>query len=95
MENLIRKKYQAIGTVSNIFEFLPDFPSCFHNFILESVVNNVLFAFENRRNVFLVGKEGCGLTHLTRWLADSSFIQHYKKANCLCFICSPETTIAD
>jgi MoxR-like ATPase len=99
MTNLLCDKYSSLySDTPNDFQIPKTFPHCFHNPSLIEAVCHILFAFDNHRNVLLVGEEGCGLTQVARWIAEYYGNLHKtfpSEDNSFCSICTPQTTIND
>jgi MoxR-like ATPase len=94
----LRSKYPALHCQSEPYEMPARYPSCFHNKVIQNAVKHILSAFENQRNVLLIGKEGSGLTQIARWSAEyySGLRDQKQQSNSsFCFVCTPETTISD
>jgi hypothetical protein len=99
ISNLLRTEYPSLySDIPNAFRIPTGFPHCFHNAALIETVRHILFALESQRCVLLVEAEGCGLTQVARWAAEYYSKLHKKSRrddDSFCFICTPETTIAD
>ena len=65
---------------------------CFHSESLKSVFYYSKISLENGRHILLVGKKGCGLTQIGKWISEA-FSKNKEKS--FCFIFTPETTVSD
>ena len=92
---IIKINYICINKDLNDIVSLPeDFPKCYSNPSLRKAFYFANIAKNNQRHLLIVGKEGSGITQISKWFA-SYFTPKEKRNENFLFIFSPETTISD
>jgi ABC-type multidrug transport system fused ATPase/permease subunit len=70
IEWLLRTHFKTLYNPPTHFDIPADFLPCYHTSALTVTLHHILFAFENKRNILLVGESGSGLTYIARWAAE-------------------------
>ena len=92
MKNLLKQNFQMLYQ-EEYFPNLPNnFPKCFPSESVKRAYYYSKIAFENRRHVIFTGRQGIGLTQISKWIALNT---SKDKNNIFCFIFTPETTLSD
>jgi midasin (ATPase involved in ribosome maturation) len=93
--DIIKKEFTLLYKDLNTIPELPkDFPKCYSNFSLKKVFYFANIAKKNGRHLLIVGKEGSGITQVSKWLS-WYFTPEEKRKEIFLFIFSPETTVSD
>lgn len=81
--------------------YLPEnFPKCFDNLAIRTAYKYASIALHNGRHLLFVGEKGCGLTTVAHWISSYFSPERDSKTketgkDTFCFVCTPETTVAD
>ena len=92
---IIKKKYSSLyKNIETIPELPEDFPKCYSNQSIKKAFYFANIAKKNGRHLLVTGKEGSGVTQISKWLS-WYFTPKEKRGENFLFIFSPETTVSD
>ena len=92
---ILKNDFPPLYKDLNLIPELPsDFPKCYSNFSLRKAFYFAKIAKKNGRHLLIVGKEGTGVTQISKWIS-WYFTPEEKRNENFLFIFSPETTVSD
>ena len=92
---IIKNNYTPLYKDLNYLPELPsDFPKCYRNNALRKAFYFAKTSIKNGRHLLIVGKEGSGVTQVSKWIS-WYFTPEEKRDENFLFIFSPETTVSD
>ena len=77
----LNKKSSFIDSKNKNYSLPKTFPKCFHSKALLELMKFVQFSFKNKRNIILSGKEGNGLTQVSKWISTWYELEMNKSKN--------------
>ena len=92
---IIKTNYSPLYKDLNYISDLPnDFPKCYRSNSLKKAFYFAKTSIKNGRHLLIVGKEGSGVTQVSKWIS-WYFTPEEKRNENFLFIFSPETTVSD
>ena len=92
---IIKTNYSPLYKDLNYISDLPnDFPKCYRSNSLKKAFYFAKTSIRNGRHLLIVGKEGSGVTQVSKWIS-WYFTPEEKRNENFLFIFSPETTVSD